>query len=241
MREIFLLSIRQLTGPVRLGLILLLSALPVALAVILSLTDGQDGIGRDDFVNVMLSGLLVAGVLPIVVMTLGTAAFGNELEDGTLGNLALMPLARWQIVLPKLLATLTISVPIIVASGVVTSLIGLGLDARAALSVAVALLLGVAAYSAIFTWTGLVTGRALAVALLYVILWEGIIGSLISGVGYLSVRGYTLGILHGLDSTAFEAVGDRVIALPAATAGALLVTAVFYGLAVWRLTRMDVP
>ena len=189
----------------------------------------------------MLSGLLVAGVLPIVVMTLGTATFGNELEDGTLGNLALMPLARWQIVLPKLLATLTISVPVIIASGVATSLIGIGFEVRATLSVAVALLLGVAAYSAIFTWTGLVTSRALAVALLYVILWEGITGSLIRGVGYLSVRGYTLGVLHGLDSAAFDAVGDRVISLPAAMVGALLVTAVFYGLAVWRLTRMDVP
>ena len=241
MSEVFRLSIRQLTGPVRLGLILLLAALPVALAAILAVTTGEEGIGRDDFVNVMLSGLLVAGVLPIVVMTLGTAAFGNELEDGTLGNLALMPLARWQIVLPKLLATLAISGPVIIVSGVVTSLIGLGLDARAALSVAVALLLGVAAYSAIFTWTGLVTGRALAVALLYVILWEGIIGSLIKGVGYLSVRGYTLGILHGLDSRAFEAVGGRAITLPAAIVGALLVTAAFYGLAIRRLTRMDVP
>ena len=241
MREIFLLSIRQLTGPVRLGLILLLSALPVALATILAATTGEEGIGRDDFVNVMLSGLLVAGVLPIVVMTLGTATFGNELEDGTLGNLALMPLARWQIVLPKLLAAAAISGPVIIVSGVVTSLIGLGLDARAALSVAVALFLGVAAYSAIFTWTGLVTGRALAVALLYVLIWEGIIGSFINGVGYLSVRGYTLAIMHGLDSTAFEAVGGRVIALPAAIVGALLVITVFYGLAVWRLTRMDVP
>ena len=241
MREIFLLSIRQLTGPVRLGLILLLSALPVALAAILAATTGEEGIGHDDFVNVMLSGLLVAGVLPIVVMTLGTAAFGNELEDGTLANLALMPLARWQIVLPKLLATLTISVPVIIASGVATSLIGIGFEVRATLSVGVALLLGVAAYSAIFTWTGLVTSRALAVALLYVILWEGIIGSIIRGVGYLSVRGYTLAIMHGLHSSAFEAVGDRVIALPAAIVGALLVTAAFYGLAVCRLTRMDVP
>ena len=241
MKEVFLLSIRQLTGPVRLGLILLLSALPIGLAAILAVTAGREGVGRDDFVNAMLSGLLVAGVLPIVVMTLGTAAFANELEDGTLGNLALMPLARWQIVMPKLLATLTVAVPIIIASGVVTSLIGIGFEVRATLSVAVALLLGVAAYSAIFTWTGLMTGRALAVALLYVILWEGIIGSLIQGVGYLSVRGYTLAIMHGLDSSAFEAVGDRVISLPAAVVGALLVTAVFYGLAVWRLTRMDVP
>ena len=241
MREVFRLSFRQLTGPLRLGLILLLSALPVALAAIIAATAGVEGTGRDTFVNVMLSGLLVAGVLPIVTMTLGTAAFGNELEDGTLGNLALMPLARWQIALPKLLAALAISAPLIIASGVATSLIGLGLDARAALSVAVALLLGVAAYSAIFTWTGLVTGRALAVALLYVLIWEGIIGSFISGVGYLSVRGYTLAIMHGLDSAAFEAVGGRVIALPAAIVGAVLVTAAFYGLAVWRLTRMDVP
>ena len=241
MSEVFRLSIRQLTGPVRLGLILLLAALPVALAAILAVTTGEEGIGRDDFVNVMLSGLLVAGVLPIVVMTLATAAFGNELEDGTLGKLALMPLARWQIVLPKLLAAAAISGPPIVISGIVTSLIGLGLDARAALSVAIALFLGVAAYSAIFTWTGLVTGRALAVALLYVLIWEGIIGSFISGVGYLSVRGYTLAIMHGLDSTAFEAVGGRAITLPVAIVGALLVITVFYGLAVWRLTRMDVP
>ena len=85
------------------------------------------------------------------------------------------------------------------------------------------------------------TGRALAVALMYVIIWEGIIGSLIRGVGYLSVRGYTLAIMHGLDSVAFEAVGSSVIALLAALAGALLATAVFYGLAVLRLTRMDVP
>ena len=241
MKEVFLLSIRQLTGPVRLSLILLLSALPIGLTAILAVTAGGEGVGRDDFVNAMLSGLLVAGVLPIVVMTLGTAAFGNELEDGTLGNLALMPLARWQIVMPKLLATLAISVPIIIVSGVATSLIGIGFEVRATLSVAVALLLGAAAYSAIFTWTSLMTGRALAVALLYVILWEGVIGSLIEGVGYLSVRGYTLAIMHGLDSSAFESLGDRVISLPTAMVGALLATAVFCGLAVWRLTRMDVP
>ncbi len=77
-------------------------------------------------------------------------------------------------VLPKLLAAVAISGPVILVSGVVTSLIGIGFEVRATLSVAVALLLGVAAYSAIFTWTGLVTSRALAVALLYVVLWVGV-------------------------------------------------------------------
>ena len=241
MLEVYRLSIRQLTGPVRLGLIILLSALLVALALLVGWTTGEDGIERDGFVNVVLNGLLVAGVLPIATMTLGTAAFGNEMEDGTLAHLALMPLPRWQIVLAKLLAASTVSGPVIIVSGVATYIIGFGFEVRAALSLAVALLLGVAAYSAIFTWTGLVTSRALAVALLYVIIWEGIVGSLIRGVGYLSVRGYTLAIMHGLDSVAFEAVGNRVIAFPAALAGALLVTVAFYGLAVLRLTRMDVP
>ena len=70
------------------------------------------------------------------------------------------------------------------------------------------------------------TGRALAVALLYVIIWEGIIGSLIRGVGYLSVRGYTLAIMHGLDSTAFEAVGEQRDSVAGSPGGrAMLATA----------------
>ena len=237
MWEVYRLSIRQLTGLVRLGLIFLLAALPVGLAVVFTLTGNE----RDDFVNLVISGLLVAGVLPIATMTLGAAAFGNELEDGTLGNLALMPLPRWQIVFAKLMATLTISGPIIIASGAAMHVIAFGPEIRAVLSLIVALLSGVAAYSAIFTWTGLVTGRALAVSLLYVIIWEGIIASLIRGVGYLSVRGYTLAIMHGMDSTAYDALDGQVIAFPAAIAGALAVIVAFYVLAVWRLVRMDVP
>ena len=240
MWAVFRLSIRQLTGPFRLGLIIFLSALPVALAVIVSLVSGDDGVERDEFVTVLLDGLLVAGILPIVTMTSSTAAFGNELEDGTLSNLALMPLARWRIALPKLLATLAICGPLIVISGVASALIGFSVEVQPALAAGV-VLLGVTAYAAIFTWTGLVTGRPLAFALLYVLLWEGIIGSFFDGVGYLSVRGYTLAIMHGLDETAFEAIGDRVIGLLAAVVGAVLVTGVFYWLAVRRLTRMDVP
>ena len=152
-----------------------------------------------------------------------------------------MPLARWQIVIAKLAAVLSISGPVIIASGVATYIVGFGLEARALPSLAVGLRLGVAAYSSVFTWTGLVTGRALAVALLYVIIWEGIIGSLIRGVGYLSIRGYTLAIMHGLDSEAFEPLDERVIGIIAALVGALLVTISFYELGVWRLTRRTSP
>ena len=114
-------------------------------------------------------------------------------------------------------------------------------EARPALAVAAALGAGLLAYAAIFTWAGLVTTRALPFALVYVLLWEGVISSFIRGVDYLSVRGYTLAIMSGLDRASFPALDGRVIELPAAIGGAAAVTVVFFSLGVRRLRRMDVP
>ena len=41
-----------------------------------------------------MNALLVAGVLPIVTVTLGTAAFRNELKNDTRANLTLIPLPQ---------------------------------------------------------------------------------------------------------------------------------------------------
>ena len=60
-------------------------------------------------------------------------------------------------------------------------------------------------------------------------------------VDYLSVRGYTLAIMYGINETGFEALGSRVIEFPAGIVGAVAVTVVFLLLLVRRLRRMDVP
>ena len=113
-------------------------------------------------------------------------------------------------------------------SGVAAAYIGLDSGFKTPLAVGAALLIGVVAYSAVFTWAGLITTRALSFAIVYVFLWEGAIGTFISGVRYLSVRGYTLAVMHGLDETGLESISDRVIEFPAAIGGAVLVTAVFF-------------
>ncbi len=241
MGAIFGLSIRQLTGRWRISLIMLLAALPVGLAVIVSLTVSDDVTFNEDFTDILLNGMLVAGILPIVTMALATSSFGNELEDKTLGFLALMPVARWRIVLPKVLASLVICGPLLVISGVVATLLGFDGEIRPALAVAVALGAGVVAYAAIFTWAGLVTSRALPFALVYVLLWEGVMSTFMSGVDYLSVRGYTLGIMSGMDPSSFTALEDSVIEFPVAIGGAAVVTVLFLWLGVRRLQRMDVP
>ena len=241
MAPVFWLSLRQLTGRWRVVIITLLAALPVGLAVIVRLTASDADDFHESFIDILLDGLLVAGIMPIVTMALSTASFGNELEDRTLSFLTLKPIARWRIAMPKLLASIAISGPLLIASGVAAALLGFDGSVRAALAVAVAVFVGVSAYAAIFTWAGLVTNRALAFALLYVLLWEGVISTYINGIDYLSVRGYTLGIMYGINETEFQALSERVIEFPAAIVGAVAVTVVFWLLGVRRLRRMDVP
>ena len=250
MGTIFRISVRQLASRSKLILILLLALLPVALAALLSAVV-EDESPDQGFIHVLLDGLLIAGILPIVTMVLATASFGNELEDRTLSYLVLKPVRRSLIVLPKLLASIVVGGLVLIASGVVATLLGgssfgaalvvLDGNLQATLAVGVALLVGVVTYAAIFTWAGLVTTRAIAFALVYVFVWEGLISTLLGGVRYLSVRGYTLAILHGMDDKSFESLGERVIEFPAALVGAAVTTAVFFWLTVRRLRRMDVP
>ena len=242
MGTVFRLTLRQLAGRRRLAIVVLLAAVPVGLAVVLNafLADEQDF--TENFVTGLVDRLLVSIILPIVVMTLATAAFGNELEDRTLNMLVLKPVSRVSIVLPKLLGSITVAAPLLVAAMVAVSLIALADGGmRAAAAAGGALFVGVVAYAALFTWVGLLTTHALGFALVYVFLWENLVTSFLPGVRYLSVRGYTLGTLYGLDDVTFRSIGDDVIELPAALVGAGVVTVAFSLLTVWRLRRMDVP
>ncbi len=239
MVPMLLLSLRQLTSRRRFLLIVLLAVLPAALAGLISaLTEGESGFGQD-LIDLLIDGMLVGAILPIVIMALATAAFGNERDDRTLSYLVLKPVPRSLIVLPKLLASIIVGGPLLIASGVVVTLLGAG-GGQAAVAVGLALFAGAVTYATIFTWAGLMSTRALGFALIYVFLWEGLISSFLGGVRYLSVRGYTLAILHGIDDKSFEALSERVIEFPAALAGAAAVTAVFFWLTVRRLRRMDV-
>ena len=243
MRPLFQLAIRQLAGRGRLGFVLLLGALAVGLAfLIAALMEEERAHGA--MIDVLFDGLMIGAILPIVTMSLATASLGNELEDKTLSYLVLKPLARWRIALPKVVAPLLVGGPLLIVTGVAMSAVLLNGDIRASVAVAVALLAGVVAYTSIFTWAGVVSGSgssALGFAVVYVFVWEGLIGTFLEGIRYLSVRGYTLAILHWIDKKGFEEFGGRVIEFPAAVAGVAAVAVVFFFLTVYRLQRMDVP
>ena len=240
MAEIFRLTLRQLLGRWRLLVILLLAALPSLLVILIRAVGEGDIAFHSEFVGVIIDAMITGGIMPIVTMTLATAAFGNELEDKTLYYLVLKPVSRISIVLAKLLAVLVVALPLVVASGVVASAL-VDAEARQFGMLAIALAAGVTAYASIFTLAGLLTPRALAYGLVYVLVWEGLLSTIVSGIGYLSIRGYTVALLFGMDEESFAAFDGRVIEFPAAIVGTGAVIVAFFLLALYRLRTMDVP
>ena len=189
----------------------------------------------------LFGAVVIRLTLPLIVLVLATSAFGNELEDRTLSLLTTRPVPRIAIVAAKLAATVVVAAPVAVVPAVVMVWLDPaatgGTIGIAAAGAAVCVL----TYSSIFTWAGLITQRALAFAVVYVFIWEGLVTSFLEGLRYVSVRGYTFAILRGLDEEGFASLGEEVIELRAGLVGAAVATALFFAASVYRLRRMDVP
>jgi ABC-2 type transport system permease protein len=244
MRAIYTLSIRQLAGRWRVLILLLLCGVPLLVALAAGSAGEKPTASHVD--DVLLNGLLAAAVLPIVALAVATAAFGDELADKTLANLTQTPLPRWQIALPKLLATLSVSAPALLAGTLASVLLVFHLvplqgAGQAAVASVVGMAVGLTLYSTLFLWAGLVTSHPLALGLLYVFVWEGLFGTFVNGIKYLSIRQYTLGIVRALDGSRFADPGRHLLGSTSSIVGALVVTVGFGLLVLRRLRRMDVP
>src|SRR5688500_12597207 len=237
MRSVYLLTLRQLSGRWRLLIMTALASFPVIMAV-LTLRD-DDGPTVAAFEQVVFSAMLAGSILPLIVLAIAGAAFSNEIEDRTLANLTLSPIPRWQVVLPKLLATITIAGSFIAVSAFAISYIAFLGDMKAVLSITVSALVGVVLYASAFVWIGLVSTQAIGVGLLYIILWEGFFSGFVSGVRMLSIRHYAIAVMHGLDERRF-ADFDHV-GFTAAIVMSVVVFAGFLFLSIRKLRTMDVP
>ena len=230
---LFMLAFRQALTRRKVALLIILALLPLGLAVILDSTVGEAG----TLIGPVLGGLVVSVTLPITVMVLATGAFGNEVEDRTLSLLTTKPVPRWTIVLAKFAATVVVAAPLMAAVAAAITAMDPDGTGNAPIVAAIAVAVGVVAYASAFTWLGLLTTRALGFGLVYVLLWEALITSFLSGTRYLSIRSYIFGTAYGLNDSFGE---DLTIALTPALVGAALVTVVFFLLTVRRLSRMDI-
>jgi ABC-2 type transport system permease protein len=125
---------------------------------------------------------------------------------------------------------LTVAIPMYVA-GVLADSVRLGL------SLAAVSALGAAAYSALFLALSLVTRRPVLLGLVYVLVWEGLLGNLVSGTRVLSIQQYVVALA---DRMAPSSILFGTVSVPVA----LVMSALFFlggtWLAVNRLRSFSV-
>jgi hypothetical protein len=73
-----------------------------------------------------------------------------------------------------------------------------------------------------------------------VFVWEATLAAYLDGIRFLSIRRYTLAVIHGLDDARLATI-DNPLSARAAIVGAAIVVAGFTALTVRKLVRMDVP
>lgn len=229
---------RSLLGRRRSLLLALLALLPVAIAILVRLSGkaGTDG----EISTAIMDRLIVTTLLPIVALVFGTAALGAELEDGTAVFLLVKPIDRWRIVVAKLAVAIGLSVALVAPASFVAGAIlqvgGSGLSG--AVGAAVGTAIGATVYATVFFALSLVTGRALAIGLIYVLVWEGVLAGLLEGTRVLSIRQYTLAISAAVTH---PGVTDPSLLDPrTALALSIVAIAVAAAIAVRRLSSFEI-
>jgi len=136
----------------------------------------------------------------VISLIVGTGVLGSEVDDGTIVHILTKPLPRRDIILAKLgvaigVSAVTSAVPLFVAGALAES-------ARLGLGLAAAAVVGACAYSALFLLLSLLTRRPVLLGLVYILVWEGLLGRFVSGTRVLSIEQYVTTIADKIAPTA---------------------------------------
>ena len=195
MSTVAYITMRGLFGRRRALLLLPLPLLLVGLALICRAYD----VDPQQWGQAVVLGLGLAVVLPVIALIVGTGVLGSEVDDGTIVHILTKPLPRRDIILAKLLVAAGVSA---VASAVPLFLAGLMADGvRFGLALSVAAVAGALAYSALFLLLSLVTRRPVLLGLVYILVWEGLLGRFVSGTRVLSIEQYVITIADKIAPT----------------------------------------
>jgi ABC-2 type transport system permease protein len=229
------LTLRQFTGGRTARLVLALSLIPALFAAIYLARPW--GIPFDEALIGLFRDIVVPTLLPIVVLLPATAAFGDELEDGTLPYLLMKPVSRLRLVLGKYAGVLLVTIPALlvglaVTTGIAAQTPGAGAAGQILLAMVGGAVAGTALLAALFLLVSLIVPRALLAGMLYVFAWESLLGRFLPGVQAVSSREYTLRVFDALLESDATAAREAAATMLVVAAACLL-------LAVWRLRTMQ--
>ena len=172
------LALQALLGRRRFWLLLAFPVLLIGLvALIAALTDAEAAWS-------VLPRLGYTLVLPLVAILAASSVLGPEVDDGSIVYLLAKPVSRYGVAISKwvvaLGATLSAGALPILLAGLLTG------DSTRAVALAVAAVVAGTTYSALFLAISAVSRHAVVASLMFVLIWEGLLGNLFSGISWLS-------------------------------------------------------
>lgn len=194
------LTTRQLFTRRRLIAAALFAAAPLVITLFFrASTHAGDPTGLQ-FLRENYSGIVAFVLLPLSAVVFGTAAFGGEIEDGTIVYLLVKALPRWQVVLSKyVVAVFATTVMMLVSIALPWLALGAPPDSLPLVEAfAVGIALGAVLYNALFVTLGLTSKRALVLGLVYVVVIEIALSPNVAGLKSFSVREFVMTIVGQL-------------------------------------------
>jgi len=216
----------------------LLFAVPAVLLIGLSalLTETAQGNGWQP---VLLGTFGYSVILALTALLVGGSVLGAEIEDGSIVHLLATPVSRRSVVLTKYLLAVALTILFAAVPEYLAGAIASGAGSKLAIGLFVGALAGSVIYNALFVMltAAFSPGRALALGLLYVLVWEGLLANLVPGVGLLSAGHYSLAIAN---SIAHDSALHANLTTGTAVGMGLVVTVAAVVLAVQRLSTFSI-
>ena len=175
-------------------------------------------------------------LLPLTALVIGTSVLGAEIDDGSVVHLLATPVRRSTVIFSKFLVAVALTMLFVAVPELLAGLIATGGAGKLALGLFAGALAGSVIYNAVFVMISVLTTRAIAVGLLYLLIWESLLGNFVGGARLLSVEQYSLGIAN---SIAHDTHLNAHLGVGTATAMGVIVTAVTLALAIRRLAAFS--
>ncbi len=176
-------------------------------------------------------------VLPLTALIIGTSVLGAEIDDGSVIHLLATPVRRSSVVISKFAVAAVATMVFVAVPELLAGLIATGGMSKLAVGLFAGALAGSVIYNALFVMISVLTTRAVAVGLIYVLAWEGLLGNFASGVRQLSVGQYSLGIANAI---ARNPDLNARLSLATAVVMGSIVTAATLALATRRLSSFSI-
>jgi ABC-2 type transport system permease protein len=219
------LGIRSIFGRWRGILLVVLPVVLIGISLLVRVLVGEDA----DAAEGTLYGLGLVVIVPLVALLATSGLLAPEIDDGSISYLLAKPISRHTIVASKLLVAVVCVLVFGAFPMLVAGLVLLASSPSFAVGFALASLVGGAAYCALFAWLSVRTRHAVVIGLIYLLVWEGLLGGLLDGIRWLSITRWSAELI--------DQVADLELVRNLPLAYALLALAVALVGGIWMTGR----